>query len=77
MPNSQKLYHMMFAAAADAVELLEQQKHFEARLSLIRAQLRAEALVLSEADAERGGETDVLRYGSRTDRKRLEIDEKA
>lgn len=47
MPDYQKLYFMLFAAAADAVEYLEQEEPERARLRLIRAQQEAEEQYLA------------------------------
>ena len=47
MPDYQKLYFMLFVAAADAVEYLEQEEPERARLRLIRAQQEAEEQYLA------------------------------
>ena len=48
MPNYKELYFMLFAAAADAVEYLEQGDPEGARARLIQAQQEAEERYLSE-----------------------------
>lgn len=48
MPDYEKLYFKLFAAAADAVEYLEREDPEGARQRLIRAQQEAEELYLSE-----------------------------
>ena len=47
MVNYQKLYFRLFAAVADAVEALEQNKSERAKELLIRAQQETEELYLS------------------------------
>ena len=48
--NYRKLYYQLFAAMADAVELLEQRRPERAREVLIEAQQQAEEAVISEGD---------------------------
>ena len=50
MPDYEKLYHILFNAAADASELLPDGD--EARELLIRAQLQCEDLVIEEEEDE-------------------------
>lgn len=57
MPDYKKLYFMLFAAAADAVEYLEQEEPERARLRLIRAQQAAEEQYL--AGEQSAGLTDT------------------
>lgn len=49
MPDYKKLYFMLFAAMADAVEDLEQENYGAAKRRLISAQQEAEEEYLSEA----------------------------
>ena len=55
MADYKTLYYPLFAAAADAVEALEQWNLDQARDILIQAQQRAEEAILAETAA---GETD-------------------
>ena len=48
MPDYKKLYFMLFAAMADAVEDLEQENYGAAKQRLISAQQEAEEEYLSE-----------------------------
>ena len=48
MPDYKKLYFMLFAAMADAVENLEQENYGAAKQRLISAQQEAEEEYLSE-----------------------------
>ena len=50
MPDYAKLYHIMFNAATDAIELLPD---CEAKLLLIKAQLNCEELYIESANTER------------------------
>ena len=47
MTNFRKLYFKLFAAMADAVELMEQKKYEQAMQTLIRAQQEAEERYIS------------------------------
>lgn len=49
MPDYKALYFKLFAAMADAVELLEEQDYGSARRLLIAAQQEAEENCISEA----------------------------
>ena len=54
MADYKKLYHQLFASAADAVEALDHWNLGQAREILIRAQRQAEETILNE---EETGET--------------------
>ena len=48
MPDYKKLYFMLFAAMADAVEEMEEQNYGKAKRILISAQQEAEEAYISE-----------------------------
>jgi len=48
MPDYKALYFKLFAAAADAVDALDQNQSQQARQILLRAQLEAEDLWISD-----------------------------
>ena len=52
MVDYKKLYHIMTAAAADAIEAMEHGEVGKARELLIAAELKAEALYIETAEDE-------------------------
>ena len=52
MTNFRELYFKLFAAMADAVELMEQKKYDQALRTLVRAQQEAEECYISGEDEE-------------------------